>query len=110
MYICKELQICFKALELISWLSHSNLAENVIFWVASTWTLLTRHCNKLSKIYAAPPWSAKVAKPLLLTDKTDLIFDNWKLQLQDKLKVNADYFPTAQAKIAYVFGCTGGDA
>src|SRR6266699_3366322 len=45
MYICKELQIFFKALELIAWLSHSNLAENDIFWVASTWTLLTRHCT-----------------------------------------------------------------
>ena len=33
MYICKELQIFFKALELIAWLSHSNLAESVIFWV-----------------------------------------------------------------------------
>ena len=45
MYICKELQIFFKALELIAWLSHSNLAENGIFWVASTWTLLTRYCR-----------------------------------------------------------------
>jgi len=45
MYICKEPQIFFKALELIAWLSHSNLSEKVIFWVASTRTLLTRHCS-----------------------------------------------------------------
>jgi len=30
--------------------------------------------------------------------------------LQDKLKVNTDHFPTTQAKMAYVFGRTGGDA
>jgi hypothetical protein len=54
--------------------------------------------------------SAKVADPPLLTDGTDPTFDNWKLQLQDKLEVNADHFPTARAKMAYVFGRTGGDA
>jgi len=54
--------------------------------------------------------SAKVADPPLLTDGTDPTFDNWKLQLQDKLEVNADHFPTTRAKMAYVFGRTGGDA
>ena len=39
--------------------------------------------------------SAKIADPPLLTDGNDLTFDNWKLQLQDKLEVNADHFPTA---------------
>ena len=29
--------------------------------------------------------------------------------MRDKLEVNADYFPTAQARMAYVFGRTGGD-
>jgi len=53
--------------------------------------------------------SAKVADPPLLTDGTDPTFDNWKLQLQDKLEVNADHFPTTRAKMAYVFGRTGGD-
>ena len=54
--------------------------------------------------------SAKVADPPLLTDGADPTFDNWKLQLQDKLEVNADHFPTTRAKMAYVFGRTGGDA
>jgi hypothetical protein len=54
--------------------------------------------------------SAKVADPPLLTDGADPTFDNWKLQLQDKLEVNADHFPTIRAKMAYVFGRTGGDA
>ena len=38
--------------------------------------------------------SAKVADPPLLTDGVDPTFNNQKLQLQDKLKVNVDYFPT----------------
>lgn len=54
--------------------------------------------------------SATVAGPPLLTDGIDPTFDNWKLQLHDKLEVNADHFPTARAKMAYVFGRTGGDA
>ena len=62
------------------------------------------------RIVLASSRSAKVADPPLLTDGTDPTFDNWKLQLQDKLKVNADHFPNAQAKMAYVFGRTGGNA
>ena len=55
-------------------------------------------------------WSIKVAEPPLLTDGTKPTFNNWKLQLQDKLKVNADHFPTPQARMAYVFNYTGKDA
>ena len=51
----------------------------------------------------------KVADPPLLTDGTDPTFDNWKLQLRDKLEVNADHFPNARAKMAYVFGHTSRD-
>lgn len=54
--------------------------------------------------------SAKVADPPLLIDGTDPTFDNWKLQLQDKLEVNVDHFPNTRAQMAYVFGRTGGDA
>ena len=38
------------------------------------------------------------------------MFDNWKLQLRDKLEVNADHFPNARARMAYVFGRTSRDA
>ena len=54
----KSFRYFFKALELIAWLLHSNLAENVIFWVASTWTLLTRHCTYIS--WPSKPDSAPV--------------------------------------------------
>src|SRR6266705_2691872 len=60
--------------------------------------------------HAVLPRSAKVAEPPLLTDGTEPTFDNWKLQLQDKPEVNADHFPTPRARMAYVFGRTGGDA
>ena len=36
--------------------------------------------------------SAKVADPLLLTDGTNSIFNNWKFQLQNKLKINKNHF------------------
>jgi len=46
------------------------------------------------RIALASSRSAKVADPPLLIDGTNPTFDNWKLQLQDKLEVNADHFPT----------------
>jgi Zinc knuckle len=57
-----------------------------------------------------PKRSAKITDPPILTDGIDPTFENWKLQLQDKLEVNADHFPTERARRAYVFSRTGGDA
>jgi hypothetical protein len=57
-----------------------------------------------------PQRSAKIADPPLLTDGVEPTFANWKLQIQDKLEVNTDHFPTTRSKMAYVFGRTGGDA
>jgi hypothetical protein len=54
--------------------------------------------------------SAKISDPPVLTDGVNPTFDNWKIQLQDKLKVNTDHFPTEEARKAFVFACTGGDA
>jgi hypothetical protein len=34
------------------------------------------------------------------------MFENWKIQLQDKLTVNTDYFETEEARNAYMFSCT----
>ena len=71
---------------------------------------LSQRLSGSTEAQVAPKRSAKVADPPLLTDGTDPTFDNWKLQLRDKLEVNADHFPTPRAKMAYVFGRTGGDA
>ena len=54
--------------------------------------------------------SAKIPDPLLLMDSKDPTFDNWKIQIVSKLKVNADHFATEQACMTYVFSRTGGDA
>jgi hypothetical protein len=48
--------------------------------------------------------------PPLLTDGVEPTFDNWKLELKGKLRVNADHFSTPEARMTYVFGRTGGDA
>jgi hypothetical protein len=78
--------------------------------LATVLQALSQRLSGSSETHAAPRRSAKVADPLLLTDGTDPTFDNWKLQLRDKLEVNADHFPTPRAKMAYVFGRTGRDA
>ena len=55
---------------------------------------LSQHLSGSTEAYTAMLWSVKVADPPLLIDGIDLIFNNWKLQLQNKFKVNTDYFPT----------------
>jgi len=59
---------------------------------------------------AAPAKSAKIPDPPILTDGKDPTFESWKIQVDGKLTVNADYFANEQACMIYVFGCTGGDA
>jgi hypothetical protein len=54
--------------------------------------------------------SAKIPDPPLLTDGNEPTFESWKLQLRGKLRVNSDHFPSDEARMAYVFGRTGGDA
>ena len=69
--------------------------------------------QRLSTVDDAPAiWtkSAKIADPPILADRKDPTFKSWKLQIQGKLQVNADHFPTDEAQMAYVFSQTGGDA
>ena len=73
-------------------------------------TVLEALVQQLPPAAARPERSAKVADPPVLTDGTDPSFDNWRLQLRDKLEVNADHFPNLRTRMAYVFGRTGGDA
>jgi hypothetical protein len=53
--------------------------------------------------------SAKILDLATFTDSQDLTFENWKIQIQDKLKINTDYFLTEEACKAYIFACTGGN-
>jgi len=59
---------------------------------------------------AGPSRSVKLPDPPLLTDGKEPTFESWKLQIQGKLRVNQDHFSSDEARMAYVFGRTGGDA
>ena len=54
--------------------------------------------------------SSKIPDPPVLTDGKDPTFENWKLQIRGKLRVNADHFLDEEARMTYVFGRTGSDA
>ena len=71
---------------------------------------LTQRLSRTDDAPAIPTKSAKIPDPPILTDGKDPTFKSWKLQIQGKLQVNADHFPTNEAQMAYVFSQTGGDA
>ena len=54
--------------------------------------------------------SVKLPNPLLLLDGIDLTFKNWRIQVQGKLCVNYNHFPSKEAKMLYLFGRTTRDA
>jgi hypothetical protein len=54
--------------------------------------------------------TTKIPGPPVLTDGKEPTFESWKLQLRGKLRVNADHFLSDEARMAYVYGRTGGDA
>jgi hypothetical protein len=54
--------------------------------------------------------STKLPDPPILTDGKDPTYERWRVQMQDKLTVNADHFQSVKAKKAYVFNRTSGDA
>jgi len=59
---------------------------------------------------AKPAKSEKVPDPPVLTDGTDPPFEPWRSQMEDKLRINADRYPTDDAQKAYVYSRTGGHA
>jgi hypothetical protein len=54
--------------------------------------------------------TTKIPDPPVLTDGKNPTFENWRLQIRGKLRVNADHFPDEEARTTYVFSRTGGDA
>ena len=44
-----------------------------------------------------PKQLVKIPSPAIFTDSQDPIFESWKIQIQDKLKINLDYFQTEEA-------------
>ena len=54
--------------------------------------------------------SVKLPDPQPLSDGTDPTFENWRIQVRGKLRINDDHFPSEEAKMFYLFGRTTGDA
>jgi hypothetical protein len=72
-------------------------------------TVLEAFSERLERIesHASTPASGsgkstKLPDPHILTDGKDPTFENWRIQTQDKLRVNADHFQSMEAKKAYV--------
>jgi hypothetical protein len=55
-------------------------------------------------------YSKKRPDPPIFTDGVDPTFESWKIQMQAKLRANADHFPSEEDKMEYVFSRTLGDA
>jgi hypothetical protein len=71
---------------------------------------LDRIESRASTPASGPGKSTKLPDPPILTDGKDPTFKRWRVQTRDKLRVNADHFQSMEAKKAYVFSRTGGDA
>ena len=54
--------------------------------------------------------SVKLPDPQPLSDGIDPTFENWRIQVRGKLRVNHDHFLSEEAKMLYLFGRTIGDA
>ena len=53
--------------------------------------------------------SLKLPDPPVFTDEKNSTWEVWETKIQNKLKVNADYYPTALSQIAYIVSCVEGD-
>jgi hypothetical protein len=58
----------------------------------------------------AQRYSKKRPDPPIFTDGIDPVFESWKIQIQAKLRANADYYPMEEDKMEYVFSRTLGAA
>jgi hypothetical protein len=54
--------------------------------------------------------SPKIPDPKALSDGQDPTYDFWRAAVMRKLKVNADHYPSEDAKVAFVIGVVSGDA
>ena len=53
--------------------------------------------------------SIKLLDLLVFTGNKHVLFDDWKMRIQDKLVYNDDYYPTESFKIVYIITRLGGD-
>jgi hypothetical protein len=64
----------------------------------------------LSEYSGSVKYSKRRPDPPTFTDSTDPTFESWKIQMQAKLRANADHYPTEEDKMEYLFSRTLGDA
>lgn len=69
----------------------------------STTTTVSDHSETLK-------YSRKRPDPPTFTDGMDPVFESWKIQIQAKLRANADHYPTEEDKMEYIFSRTLGAA
>lgn len=61
--------------------------------------------------YSGPAkYSKKRPDPPVFTNGIDPTFESWKIQIQAKLRANADHYPTEEDKMEYLFSRTLSDA
>ena len=54
--------------------------------------------------------SLKLSDSPVFTDEKNLTWEVWETKIQNKLKVNADYYSTALSQIAYIVSHVEGNA
>ena len=54
--------------------------------------------------------SLKLPDSSVFTDEKNLTWEVWETKIQNKLKVNADYYSMALSQIAYIVSCVEGNA
>jgi Zinc knuckle len=72
--------------------------------------LATRTVTPASTVSYEPRRSMKLPDPEPLTDGKEPSFEGWRLSIRSKLDVNADHFLSEEARKAYVYSRTAGDA
>ena len=71
---------------------------------------LRRPRPSISEQPQRPILSTKLPDPPVFTGNGHVLFDDWKMRIQDKLTHNGDHYPTESFKIAYIITRLGGDA
>jgi hypothetical protein len=54
--------------------------------------------------------SKKVPDSVQLFNRINLTFESWRIEIQSKLYINSDHFPTEENRMFYVFSRTTRDA
>ena len=69
------------------------------------------HSRSLSPPFQRPFLSPRFPDPPIFNGSgTGILFEDWKLRIQDKLVINKDHYPSEHSQIAYIITRLGGKA